>query len=175
MENKNKNWKISQQKQLKKLEKTVKGLSLALRSLSTWCGEVEHTQYMMLKAFAEDDDIIADTEDMLAAHKERTEAEKVILPKPCDGPLYANCDIVDYLHKVEEEFVEVQAAFEGWKRNCDQKSRDKFLLDCTDLIVATTSLMWKSGAELKERQKLMDAVNFSNGHRDGGRRFQRRA
>ena len=80
MENKNKNWKISQQKQLKKLEKTVKGLSLALRSLSTWCGEVEHTQYMMLKAFAEDDDIIADTEDMLMAHKEHAKAEKVILP-----------------------------------------------------------------------------------------------
>ena len=175
MDNKRQKRKISQQKQLKKLEKTVKGLSLALRSLSTWCGEVEHTQYMMLKAFAEDDDIIADTEDMLVEHKERTEAEKVILPKPCDGPLYADCNITDYLHKVEEEFVEVQAAFEGWKKDCDQKSRDKFLFECTDLIVATTSLMWKAGAELKERQKLMKAVNLSNGYRDGGRRFQRRA
>ena len=96
----------------------------------------------------------------------RTEKKKPLLllavPKPCNGPLYANWTIDDYRGKVEEEY---------WKISGDAAERKQFLRECTDVIVAVTSLMEKAGANIHERQQILCTVNQSNAVRDGGRRF----
>lgn len=105
----------------------------------------------------------------------RTEKKKPLLllavPKPCNGPLYANWTIDDYRGKVEEEFCEMTRAFKDWKISGDAAERKQFLRECTDVIVAVTSLMEKAGANIHERQQILCTVNQSNAVRDGGRRF----
>ncbi len=107
----------------------------------------------------------------------RTEKKKPLLllavPKPCNGPLYAKCTIDDYRDKVEEEFCEMTRAFKDWKISGDAADRKQFLRECTDVIVAVTSLMEKAGANIHERQQILCTVNQSNAVRDGGRRLKK--
>lgn len=98
-----------------------------------------------------------------------------VLPKPCDGPKYKNWDVNDYFKKAMEEVGEVCEAYADFSLKNNAKKRKHFLRECTDVIVAFTSLMNKVGAGLNERQLLMNEVNHSNATRDNGKRFKKGA
>ena len=107
----------------------------------------------------------------------RTEKKKPLLllaiPKPCNGELYKDWTIEDYTKKVDEEHAEMVEAFVIWKATGEEADRHQFLRECTDTIVAITSLMDKAGADIHERQKVLCEVNQSNEVRDGGRRLKK--
>lgn len=105
----------------------------------------------------------------------------VILPHPCDGPLYADWRWSQQLGKVREEFEEVVGAFDS-VRDCTEKHlgmnvfqerRDHLMRECTDLIVATTTFMDSMWCDEDERQKFLYEVNERNARRDDGRRFRK--
>ena len=105
----------------------------------------------------------------------------VILPHPCDGPLYEGWSGNKQLAKVREELEEVLIAFDS-VRDCTEKNLgmnvfrercDHLMRECTDLIVATTTFMNRMGFNEFDRQRLMYEVNKSNAKRDDGRRFKK--
>ena len=93
----------------------------------------------------------------------------VVLPHPCDGPLYKDCTAADYFAKMAEEHLEVIEAYKEIEKNGGDSRH--FLKECTDLIIMTTSLMNYLGCDEKMRQQYMKEINESNAKRDGGKRF----
>lgn len=97
----------------------------------------------------------------------------VILPHPCDGPLYDDWTPEDYLEKVAEEYYEVRMAFAAFRESGKLKDRFKLFDECTDLQIAIVSMMDRLGCHEAGRQRRMYEVNESNAKRDGGRRFKK--
>ncbi len=107
--------------------------------------------------------------------------KRCILPHPCNGPLYQNWTETDFFLKMAEEFGEVGKAFESLRAaERDGLPKDEWtrrwwtlMEECTDLKVATTSLMERCGCTKAARQILMNYVNNRNARRDDGKRFAR--
>lgn len=98
----------------------------------------------------------------------------VILPHPCDGPLYDDWLLMDYIAKVLEEAKEVVDAYIDLIKDPKNPDRIEHLAsECTDVQIAATGVMYKLGYGEKERQRVMYEVNESNAKRDGGRRFKK--
>lgn len=100
----------------------------------------------------------------------------VVLPHPCDGELYKNWMAADYFAKIAEEHLEVIDAYKTIEKSgkCPtEEEKEHFLKECTDLIIATTSLMSCFGYDEEARQKKMKEVNDDNAKRDGGKRFKK--
>ena len=95
----------------------------------------------------------------------------VVLPHPCDGELYKDWTASDYFAKMAEEHLEVIEAYKEIEKNGGDSRH--FLKECTDLIIATTSLMDYLGCDEKMRQQYMKEINESNAKRDGGKRFKK--
>ena len=98
----------------------------------------------------------------------------VVLPHPCDGELYKRWLSSDYFAKIAEEHLEVIDAYREIEKSCKcptEEEKEHFLKECTDLIIATTSLMNYLGYDEEARQRKMKEVNEDNAKRDGGRRF----
>ena len=97
-----------------------------------------------------------------------------VLPHPCDGELYKRWLSSDYFAKIAEEHLEVIDAYKSIEKSgkCPtEEEKEHFLKECTDLIIATTSLMNCLGYDEEARQRKMKEVNESNAKRDGGKRF----
>lgn len=93
----------------------------------------------------------------------------VVLPHPCDGPLYADCNYSQYADKIDEELNEVCRAladFESGKGTLDDLGGE-----LTDVIIVSTSFLNALGFDLAARQELMRQKNQSNSERDDGMRF----
>lgn len=97
----------------------------------------------------------------------------VILPHPCDGPLYDDWTHEEHLAKVAEEYDEVLKAFAEFRGSGKLADRFKLFNECTDLQVAIVSMMDRLGCHEAGRQRLMCEVNERNAKRDGGRRFKK--
>lgn len=96
----------------------------------------------------------------------------VVLPHPCDGELYKDCLLVEYIAKVLEEAKEVVDAYIDLVKDPKNPERIKHLADeCTDVQVAATGVMHKLGYGEEARQRVMKEINESNAKRDGGKRF----
>ena len=96
----------------------------------------------------------------------------VVLPHPCDGELYKDWLLVEYIAKVLEESKEVVDAYIDLIKDPKNPERIKHLADeCTDVQVAATGVMHKLGYGEEERQRVMKEINKSNAKRDGGKRF----
>ena len=98
----------------------------------------------------------------------------VVLPHPCDGELYKDWTASDYFAKIAEEHLEVIDAYKSIEKSgkCPtEEEKEHFLKECTDLIIATTSLMNCLGYDEEARQRKMKEVNESNAKRDCGKRF----
>lgn len=96
----------------------------------------------------------------------------VVLPHPCDGELYKDWLLVEYIAKVLEEAKEVVDAYIDLVKDPKNPERIKHLADeCTDVQVAATGVMHKLGYGEEERQRVMEKINKSNAKRDGGKRF----
>lgn len=97
----------------------------------------------------------------------------VVLPHPCDGELYKDWLLVEYIAKVLEEANEVVDAYIDLIKDPKNPERIKHLADeCTDVQVAATGVMHKLGYGEEERQRIMKEINESNAKRDGGKRFK---
>lgn len=100
----------------------------------------------------------------------------VVLPHPCDGELYKHWLASDYFAKIAEEHLEVINAYKTIEKSgkCPtEEEKEHFLKECTDLIIATTSLMNCFGYDEEARQRKMKEVNDDNAKRDGGKRFKK--
>lgn len=97
----------------------------------------------------------------------------VVLPHPCDGELYKDWLLIEYIAKVLEEVKEVVDAYIDLIKDPKNPERIKHLADeCTDVQVAATGVMHKLGYGEDERQRVMEEINKSNAKRDGGKRFK---
>lgn len=100
----------------------------------------------------------------------------VVLPHPCDGELYKDWLLVEYIAKVLEEANEVVDAYIDLIKDPKNPDRIKHLADeCTDVQVAATGVMHKLGYGEEERQHVMKEINESNAKRDSGKRFKSEA
>lgn len=97
----------------------------------------------------------------------------VILPHPCDGPLYDDWTPEDHLAKVAEEYDEVLKAFASFRESGKLVDRFNLFNECTDLQVAIVSMMDRLGCHEAGRQRCMYEVNESNAQRDHGQRFKK--
>ena len=104
----------------------------------------------------------------------------VVLPHPCNGPVYDDWGVRDYLIKLGEECGEVFKAYKELMRaykskDLDEKSEamENILRECADVQVAATSLMDFLGCGDEGRQEVMREINESNAKRDGGKRFKK--
>ena len=100
----------------------------------------------------------------------------VVLPHPCDGELYKSWTSSDYFAKIAEEHLEVIDAYKTIEKSgkCPtEEEKEHFHKECTDLIIATTTLMNYFGYDEEARQKKMKEVNDDNAKRDGGKRFKK--
>lgn len=137
------------------LQKQIDEQAKILRYLAQWCAELDNEKE--------------------AKKPPKKPLILCVLPKPCNGPKYDDWDVNDYFKKVMEEVGEVCEAYADFTLKNSPKKRKNFLRECTDVIVAITSLMNKAGADLNERQLLMNEVNNSNATRDNGKRFKKGA
>ena len=131
----------------------------------------ERIRLIVLEMQAEDAQRIADIGEALNAMNQ-TEASDPVIPQPCNGPLYTNCTLRDHVDKVVEECDEMLEAY-CELRFGGKQSVDRFLLECTDVITAVTSLMESIGCNERMRQEYQRRVNHSNAVRDGGRRVRK--
>mgnify|MGYP000298523408 CR=1 FL=1 len=100
----------------------------------------------------------------------------VVLPHPCDGELYRHWLSSDYFAKIAEEHLEVIDAYKSIEKSgkCPtEEEKEHFLKECTDLIIATTSLTNYLGYDEEAQQRKMKEVNDDNAKRDGGKRFKK--
>ena len=96
-----------------------------------------------------------------------------VLPQPCNGPLYNDCSLTDFLNKIYEEVNETESALRIVKDHNTSENRERVFLEATDVITATTSLLERLGCNEQMRQEYQRRVNESNAVRDGGMRIRK--
>ena len=100
--------------------------------------------------------------------------ETVVLPQPCNGPLYDKATLGDHLGKVFEELYELSEAVVQYINDPDSvKNYDHMCLEATDGITALTTLLEYVKCDESMRQEYQRRVNHSNAVRDGGRRVRK--
>ena len=100
--------------------------------------------------------------------------ETVVLPHPCNGPLYDKATLGDHLGKVFEELYELSEAVVQYTNDPDSvKNYDHMCLEATDGITALTTLLEYVKCDESMRQEYQRRVNHSNAVRDGGRRVRK--
>ena len=100
--------------------------------------------------------------------------ETVVLPQPCNGPLYDKATLGDHLGKVFEELYELYEAVAQYTNDPDSvKNYDHMCLEATDGITALTTLLEYVKCDESMRQEYQRRVNHSNAVRDGGRRVRK--
>ena len=98
----------------------------------------------------------------------------VVLPQPCNGPLYDKATLGDHLGKVFEELYELYEAVAQYTNDPDSvKNYDHMCLEATDGITALTTLLEYVKCDESMRQEYQRRVNHSNAVRDGGRRVRK--
>ena len=100
----------------------------------------------------------------------------VVLPQPCNGPLYDKATLGDHIGKVFEELYELSEAVVQYTNDPDSvKNYDHMCLEATDGITALTTLLEYVKCDESMRQEYQRRVNHSNAVRDGGQRIRRDA
>jgi hypothetical protein len=98
----------------------------------------------------------------------------VVLPRPCNGPLYDKATLGDHFGKVCEELYELYEAVAQYTNDPDSvKNYDHMCLEATDGITALTTLLEYVKCDESMRQEYQRRVNHSNAVRDGGRRVRK--
>ena len=100
---------------------------------------------------------------------DKNQIKSAELPKPCNGPAFANWTAYDVLSKVPEEAGELLKAWRNFKQK--KAGIDSVGLEAMDVIVSVVSFLEKIGITHEERQKYLHLVNESNANRDNGKRF----
>ena len=126
---------------------------------------------------------------------------EMILPRPCNGPVYDDWKIGEWMLKVCEECGEAVTALKLTQKaaieygnfvrglSLDEMNEAKMAkaeayyddlleekrnlcLELTDIITAATSMLENIGVDETGRQMYQRIINARNARRDGGRRFR---
>lgn len=110
--------------------------------------------------------------------------DKIVLPRPCDGPLYADWTAEDYFMKVQEEVDELAEALRKFNQAMREEAKPEepsgltlarkgnVFWKSTDVITSVVGLQNILGMDEATRQKYIRMVNESNARRNGGKRFR---
>ena len=117
---------------------------------------------------------VARTAEVLNIMKQiENDEETVVLPQPCNGPLYDKATLGDHFGKVVEEIRELYEAVDEYVNDPRLKNYDHMCLEATDCITALTTLLEYVKCDERLRQMFQRRVNLSNAVRDGGRRVRK--
>ena len=132
---------------------------------------IERVRLIVREMQADNAETIVKAAEVLNMMKQiENDEATVVLPHPCNGPLYDGLAQDEFLNKVYEEVDEL--AEEIWK-NEDGRNLKRVCLEATDAITALTTLLDRIGCNEEMRQKYQREVNESNARRDGGQRIRR--
>ena len=136
---------------------------------------IERVSLIVRKMQADNAVNVARTAEVLNMMKQiENDKETVVLPQPCNGPLYDNATLGDHLGKVFEEIYELSEAVVQYTNDPDSvKNYDHMCLEATDGITALTTLLEYVKCDESMRQEYQHRVNHSNAVRDGGRRVRK--
>ena len=134
---------------------------------------IERVRLIVREMQADNAETIVKAAEVLNMMKQiENDEATVVLPRPCNGPLYDDWCFADYTSKMREEVAEIEDAF----RHIDYRDGatiDHLFLECTDLITVVTSAMDAAKCDEHMRQEYQRRVNDSNAVRDGGQRIRR--
>ena len=136
---------------------------------------IEHVRLIVQDWQADNAETIVKAAEVLNMMKQiENDKETVVLPQPCNGPLYDKATLGDYLGKVFEELYELSEAVVQYINDPDSvKNYDHMCLEATDGITALTTLLEYVKCDESMRQEYQRRVNHSNAVRDGGRRVRK--
>ena len=135
----------------------------------------ERVRLIVQEVQADNAETIVKAAEVLNMMKQiENDKETVVLPQPCNGPLYDKATLGDHLGKVFEELYELYEAVAQYTNDPDSvKNYNHMCLEATDVITATTTLLDRIGCNEEMRQEYQRQVNQSNAVRDGGQRIRR--
>ena len=136
---------------------------------------IERVRLIVREMQADNAETIVKAAEVLNMMKQiENDKETVVLPQPCNGPLYDKATLGDHLGKVFEELYELYEAVAQYTNDPDSvKNYDHMCLEATDGITALTTLLEYVKCDESMRQEYQRRVNDSNAVRDGGQRIRR--
>ena len=136
---------------------------------------IERVRLIVQEVQADNAETIVKAAEVLNMMKQiENDKETVVLPQPCNGPLYDKATLGDHLGKVFEELYELSEAVVQYTNDPDSvKNYDHMCLEATDGITALTTLLEYVKCDESMRQEYQRRVNHSNAVRDGGRRVRK--
>ena len=136
---------------------------------------IERVRLIVQEVQADNAETIVKAAEVLNMMKQiENDKTAVVLPRPCNGPLYAGESLGYHLGKVIEEICELSEAVVQYTNDPDSvKNYDHMCLEATDGITALTTLLEYVKCDESMRQEYQRRVNDSNAVRDGGRRVRK--
>ena len=143
---------------------------------------IERVRLIVQEVQADNAETIVKAAEVLNMMKQiENDKETVVLPQPCNGPLYADWLFPDYIKKMREELAEIEQAYNdiatapsGTTQGDNAMLVNSLFLECTDMITVVTSAMDAAKCDEHMRQEYQRRVNDSNAVRDGGRRVKQK-
>ena len=135
---------------------------------------IERVRLIVQEVQADNAETIVKAAEVLNMMKQiENDKETVVLPQPCNGPLYDKATLSDHLGKVIEEICELSEAVAEYVNDPSVKNYDHMCLEATDGITALTTVLEYVKCDEWMRQEYQRRVNHSNAVRDGGRRVRK--
>ena len=143
---------------------------------------IERVRLIVQEVQADNAETIVKAAEVLNMMKQiENDEATVVLPHPCNGPLYADWLFPDYIKKMREELAEIEQAYNdiatapsGTTQGDNAILVNSLFLECTDMITVVTSAMDAAKCDEHMRQEYQRRVNDSNAKRDGGRRVKQK-
>ena len=143
---------------------------------------IERVRLIVQEVQADNAETIVKAAEVLNMMKQiENDEATVVLPQPCNGPLYADWLFPDYIKKMREELAEIEQAYNdvatapiGTTQGYNAMLVNSLFLECTDMITVVTSAMDAAKCDEHMRQEYQRRVNDSNAKRDGGRRVKQK-
>ena len=143
---------------------------------------IERVRLIVREMQADNAETIVKAAEVLNMMKQiENDEATVVLPHPCNGPLYADWLFPDYIKKMREELAEIEQAYNdiatapiGTTQGDNAILVNSLFLECTDMITVVTSAMDAAKCDEHMRQEYQRRVNDSNAKRDGGRRVKQK-
>lgn len=144
--------------------------------MATTKQELTERVRLIVREMQEDNAVnVARTAEVLNMMKQiENDKATVVLPQPCNGPLYDKETLGCHLAKVSEEICELYEAVAEYVSDPNSvKNYDHMCLEATDGITALTTLLEYVKCDESMRQEYQRRVNHSNAVRDGGLRVRK--
>ena len=122
---------------------------------------IEHVRLIVQDWQADNAETIVKAAEVLNMMKQiENDKTAVVLPRPCNGPLYADWTFPDYIKKMREELAEIEQAYNdiatapsGTTTWYNAMLVNSLFLECTDMITVVTSAMDAAQCDEHMRQE----------------------